>query len=348
MPYSTAALNDWLKSPPESFCSPDTALQMAVRSHERACSLAERLRLVPAQALGLGGTASLVSAQPKRGPHRLHIAAHAAGVTRLASLELAKGRRDRPGEESVVSQIALGLLAATAGCPGGDDLLGDRAALGLFADEQIAFAAAAGQPLLVDLVAGRRDVVWRLPDGQFSPDPPAAVRGLLCGSFNPLHRGHMDLRALAERRLGGPVHYEISLRNVDKPPLDYIRLERRLAQFGGPAETQPVALTNAPTYREKCRVLPGLTWVVGVDTARRVIDPLYYGSPAATRAGLLEIQASGNRFLTASREVDGQLLELSDLPLPAEFSSLFTAIPASEFRVDLSSTQLRLSQPEGM
>ena len=62
----------------------------------------------------------------------------------------------------------------------------------------------------------------------FPHSPPA---GLVCGAFHPLHFGHRQLREVAERLIGGPVYYEMSIRNVDKPPLDFLSIERRRAQF---------------------------------------------------------------------------------------------------------------------
>jgi len=50
-----------------------------------------------------------------------------------------------------------------------------------------------------------------------------------------------------------------------------------------------VELTRAPTFREKARVLPGCTFVIGADTARRLVDPRYYeGSQARMIAALAE------------------------------------------------------------
>ncbi|KAG5184315.1 hypothetical protein JKP88DRAFT_348454 [Tribonema minus] len=58
-------------------------------------------------ALGVGATAALASTQPKRGDHRCHVAACGAAGTTLYSLTLAKGRRDRAGEDAVVSRLVL-------------------------------------------------------------------------------------------------------------------------------------------------------------------------------------------------------------------------------------------------
>src|SRR5262249_50221381 len=60
VPYHEQALVDFLAKRPDSFCSAETALAMAVRAHERA------RWLTPGEdVLGLGCTASLVTDRPK-------------------------------------------------------------------------------------------------------------------------------------------------------------------------------------------------------------------------------------------------------------------------------------------
>ena len=55
---------------------------------------------------------------------------------------------------------------------------------------------------------------------------------------------------------------------------------RRVAQF---AEVGPVWLTRAATFAEKAALFPGAAFVLGWDTAVRVIDPKYYGGKAESR-----------------------------------------------------------------
>ena len=80
---------------------------------------------------------------------------------------------------------------------------------------------------------------------------------------------------IAQEVLGLPTAMEISILNVDKPALDYLEIDRRLGQF--PPE-QAVWLTRAATFDDKSRLFPGATFVVGVDTLRRIADPRYYGN----------------------------------------------------------------------
>ena len=357
VPYSEAALVEWLGKAPEHFCVEETALAMANVAYRRACGLNVKkleARHVLDSVVGVACTASLVSDRPKKGEHRCHVATQTRLATTTSTLILEKGARDRPGEERLVGRLILLALARVAG-------IGNLPPLGLLPGESVVEHETLVDTRLSGLVEGFYKLWWSVPVGDddeergvksekrgstdvnslFSlhsslPCPPPT--GILCGSFHPLHDGHRQLRAAAERILKGPVYYELSVRNVDKPPLDFLSIERRRAQF----TDVPLALTAAPTFAEKAAVLPGVVFVVGVDTAERIVHPKYYGGgEAATREALERIRGAGCRFLVAGRMVGDRFETLADVAIPPEFAGMFTAIPVEEFRVDLSSTQLR-------
>jgi hypothetical protein len=68
----------------------------------------------------------------------------------------------------------------------------------------------------------------------------------------------------------------------------------------------------------------------------------YQGSEERMAEALAEFRRQGGRFLVAGRvDPAGRFLGLDDLDMPAAHRDLFTAIPATEFRLDISSTHLR-------
>jgi hypothetical protein len=175
------------------------------------------------------------------------------------------------------------------------------------------------------------------PDGAAVVGPkPKAV---LPGSFNPLHRGHTGLALAAAARLGGPVHFELSVANADKPELPREEVERRVAQFAGVA---PVWVTRAATFGEKADLFPGAAFVLGWDTAVRVIDPKYYGGEAGRDAALGKLLACGCRLVVGGRVDAGGAFRVWDGGgVAGEFAGLFVALAEADFRADVSSTGLR-------
>ncbi len=71
VPYSSKALEDWLGSAPEQFCSSRTARAMAMAAYSRGRELLARESAAAQESrptlVGVGCTASLVSDRPKRG-----------------------------------------------------------------------------------------------------------------------------------------------------------------------------------------------------------------------------------------------------------------------------------------
>ena len=176
------------------------------------------------------------------------------------------------------------------------------------------------------------------PDGSMSSAAHLEAIALLPGSFNPLHDGHRLLAAAAREQAGREVIFELSVTNVDKPPLIADEVTHRLAQFRGQAR---VLLSRAPRFVEKARLLPGSTFIVGWDTFTRLLEPRYYGDAEAMRAALAEIGGRGCRFLVAGRAQGSVFRTLADTPIPEAFTALFEPIPESRFRLDISAMALR-------
>lgn len=195
-------------------------------------------------------------------------------------------------------------------------------------------------------LSGEAAALCCLPDGTVTTTVDTAF-AVFPGSFHPLHAGHRGLAQAIEQRLGLPVHYEISRTNVDKPELDLEAVVQRVLQFRGVA---PVWLTRAARFTMKAALFPNTVFVLGYDTARRLVDPRYYENDRTQRdAALRTLHETGCRAIVGGRIESGGDFQVWDATLvPAEFQPLFQALTEAEFRVDLSSSEIRQRSLESL
>ena len=242
VPYAQTALHQLLGKLSSGACSDATARALAMSAFMHARTLSDEC------VFGLGCTASLASDRDKKGAHRAHLALQTRTTTYGLQVNFSA---DRATEETLLC-AALWALSAV-----------------LQSEQPPAGARTTVAPVdWQDLVLGRQTAVATTQhDGKL----------LVPGSFNPLHDGHQQMINIAEARTGQIAALELSIGNVDKPPLDYQEIGTRLQ---GIADTldRPVWLTRMPTFVEKARKFPGATFAVGVDTIVRIAEGRYYAN----------------------------------------------------------------------
>ena len=333
VPYASTSLIDFLGSRPEQLASRQTAEDMAAAAYKRAV----RLRQSDTPIVGVGCTAAIATDRPRRGQHRCHVSAWTDRGVSTYSLEFVKGLRSRKEEETIVSRLILWALAEAS------DVCFDLP-MDLADEESVETQSVKYDDPIEAFLAGHVGTVTVHEDENMVADEQFDG-AVLPGSFNPLHKGHKDLADAASNVLHSDVAFELSITNVDKPPLQEPEIRRRVEQF---ATNWRLVLTRALVFYQKARLFPGCTFVIGWDTATRLTDKQYYdGSESAMLTALEDIRRLGCRFLVAGR-VDGDVFRtLDDVDVPGGFEGIFTPIAEHVFRSDVSSSELRTATQTG-
>ena len=326
VPYGRESMSSFLGFEPEQSASAQTAKDMARAAYRKARSQLED----DSPPVGLACAATIATDRPKRGEHRAYVSAWDQTGNTLYLLNLHKGLRDRAGEEEVVSRLLVHALTVLSGLEA--DL-----ELGLTSGDTLEIEQTDHPAPLAQLLSGESNwVVFRGGSMGVEGEAPGT---LLPGSFSPLHLGHRGLAEAAGKMSGTEVGFELSVTNVDKPALEESEILKRLSQF---TDGETVVLTRAEIFFKKARLFPGRTFVVGWDTAIRLVAQRYYGDdPDAMMMALAEMLAAGTKFLVAGREDNGVFKTLADVEVPQGFRGLFKDVPEDWFREDISSTQLR-------
>ncbi len=303
IPYSARSLSELLGGSPDQACSAATARAMAMTAFQRA------LALGATQPFGFASTASLATNRAKRGAQRAHIAMQTSTSTLTGRFEFTGDRAAQEAEliEAAWRAINQGLDLETALDP---------------PLEAVNAPAPWCELILGDSVA----TVTRQHDGKL----------LFPGSFNPLHAAHEKMMVLAEAKLRLPGAFELSIENPDKPLLDYVEIHERLARF-----QHPVWLTRLPTFAQKARNFPNAIFVVGIDTLIRIADPKYYGGVGERDKQLAGMIDQAVRFVVFGRTIDDTYRTIADFDLPESLLQICDEVTEAEFRLDISSTELR-------
>ncbi len=327
--YSQRSLTGAIGFEPARFTSQGVAQALAVQAYERAQQLASADEPVA----GVGCTATIATDRTKKGDHRCFVAAYNGSILQFYNLTMTKGERDRAGEEALVGKLLLNAVAQSCG-------LSDTLDLGLVEIDTFEAQTISLEPFQ-QLLAGTRQFVLISSTGLLDTcETPPPNPLLVSGSFNPLHDGHRQMAEIAAYQRGQTVFYELPFINADKAPIDLTEALRRSAQF---LDLAPLLLTRTPLFSQKAELFPGATFVLGADTAARLVQPRFYNDdPAEMRVAFDVIRAQGCGFLVAGRvQTNGRFKTMADIEVPEGYAGLFEQIPEDVFRLDVSSSQIR-------
>jgi hypothetical protein len=333
IPYSQEQLLEFVvgQGHIEKVVSEDTAKKMARQAYEKAISISE-----DSLAVGIGLTAALQRV-PEEREGRVHevFAVLDSAFQRITAHFVFSnhwhGWRDamaiRRVEETACSVIILRLLADYSGIKFEDS----ESTIGVKVKYEIE-----DLPVNIDIY-----------DKYFKKTPGmGACQLIFPGSFNPPHEGHQEMVKMASDIIQWPCSLEISIQNVDKGELSKKQVAERLMAISKSGlfvhksiypNYSGVILTKAPTFVEKAKLFPEATFVIGFDTALRIVDPKYGMSVEDT---LTFFEGHNTKFILFPRITDGVLKD--DLSvLPERFRNLCTFVRKPRQYAHLSSREIR-------
>ena len=158
---------------------------------------------------------------------------------------------------------------------------------------------------------------------------------ILSGSFNPLHEGHIELLKASSKEFKKNPLYEISIKNVDKSKINFNDLINRINQFKSLGK---LVVTNSAKFEEKSNIFKNSIFVIGYDTALRLVDDKYYDDDF--RKSLKIIEKNNCSFLVSGRFINKKYKKPNNINFE-EYDYLFNILSEEKFRIDISSTELR-------
>lgn len=353
VPYSTKVTRAILDHNPAHFVCRDVGRQLAQHAFAESCSLGDNSIDVN-HLFGIGATAAIATDRTRQGRDVVFVCSWSQSKVVDYVCELSK-TLSRAQQEQIVSAVIIKAMADSANVSSAEMELPSEIVVEEFnAIPRPVASLLSGEAkcALYNQHGEARLAVAPFTSENYSLDDTIYL--LYPGSFKPLHWGHTELARVAGKviqrerpeKKNVVVTYEISASIVGKKDVCEEDFTERIEQFT--SQHRRVAITTARLFVEKAQMFPNHGLIVGIDTARRVLDPQYYdNSEEKMIAAMNAIESYGCYFIVGGRKHGETWDDLSCLDVPAVVQGMFKGINPSDFRVDISSTEIRARAMSG-
>lgn len=351
VPYSHESLAELVRpGPPRDQATEkprSVSKEMAELMAGAAFREATNLSAFGSPVVGVGVTCALATDRNRRGEDRAYICTKdSRGETVVTRVDFEKEQLSRVEQDVVASTLTIDAVARACGIRSNIEMPPASHAVTQVVDSPIHASdeCQAERQAIRCLLRGDVQTV-EFSGGHIYLDAPRRDRLYLPGSFNPLHDGHKEMLDAASKhdptKLGAS--FELAVENADKGLLDEDEIARRVTQFT--AVGLPLILTRAPLFTSKSELFPRSTFVVGYDTAIRLVQQRYYGSEAEMVRQFATLVQRDCSFLVAGRvdPTSGTYRSMNDVQVPDALQTMemFAGLDEAAFRNDISSTELR-------
>ena len=246
IPYSNNSLDDFLGLKPEKYVSPETAELMAKKAYDRALKLKFNDN---SNILGVSITATLPTYYNKKGEIKSYIVIyHSMGLIKY-EINFQNQSLSRNYYENIISNCVIKAI---------NDFYNNRQSLeskdiNINKKEYGSYFESLSNNHLKSILI---DINGEIINNFLKPS------AIISGSFNPLHKGHIELYKFSKTLFSSDVFFEISIPNVDKSNLLEKDLNLRVSQF---KNNYPLLITNSSKFHMKSELFKETNFIIGID-----------------------------------------------------------------------------------